>query len=862
MGFKGSLDTFNLADVFQNLSLNQQTGTLRLVAGSGACRNVYFASGHIKYLDRGDDKPLIPAEAFAVRGLASREQLDHAIAKASETGRPVGECLIDIGACSREQVDALFQHQIEEDIYELFGWEKADFEFTEGDPGAGRFADQVGFTKNVKIQVSGLIMEAARRIDEWERIRQQIPSPKEVYVFEESAAKAVAGGEIELDPIERRVFSLMDGIRDVGDLIADSCLSAFEVAKALSGFLQNGMIRPARVEELRAAAEKCEKAGERVKCIKLYERILAVGGEDVGIRKALAEACVAAGNAEKAAIHMNVLAEAALKEGDEEKALGVLRRIVQLIPRHAPSRERLAEIYARRDQKREAIINYQELCSIYQEGGRIAEARAACVRALELDPSHVDIRNELVKLCLLDNDRAAACRELEIMGDLYARAGRVKQAAETYRRILSMDHSLTQVKTKLSNVLLSEDEKRQRRVIIRTVLAAIALAILAAGGLGLYEYVNFREYERRMDAARDMELEAEGLLRAGKYDAAAARYREAAGAAAAARTLNSPFLALDRKAGERESKLLADARDAEEKAAEARAREQERIKSLISDIEKHEKAYELAEAISKCRDVIGSEYAEGPQKDSCSEKLAELTKKKREIEDFLSFMRVGTPDPAEEYRKKTEFLGKYPDHPECPRVRLPLTISALTGEADVVFDGALVGVAGERPLRIEYDPGKRHALEVRREGYRSYKRSFQTLETWELKVALARETAWKFSAKLNPNETIAAETGFSAVDRVFFIGTSEGAVVAVREGMDAELWRVAGRGGLGGEVVGKVHFVREGAADGGVLIFGVQRGEVVAYSLASGVKSPVWSASCAEPLQAGLSVEPVTLFGG
>ena len=70
------------------------------------------------------------------------------------------------------------------------------------------------------LTVSHLIMEAARRVDEWERLRKHVPSFKAIYCLDETGRKAIESGELEVEPPERFIAGLLDGSRDVEDLLA------------------------------------------------------------------------------------------------------------------------------------------------------------------------------------------------------------------------------------------------------------------------------------------------------------------------------------------------------------------------------------------------------------------------------------------------------------------------------------------------------------------------------------------------------------------------------------------------------------------------------------------------------------------
>src|SRR5690349_1021231 len=144
MGFKGSVESFSLADVFQNLSMNQQTGTLKVVASTGDEKHVYFETGQVRYLARGLRKPLLLPEVYIARGVVLKMQLDAAIERQRQSNESIGAALIALTHINAQQFGELVKHQIEEEIFDLFSWEKANFEFNEGAPAEGMFVDQIG----------------------------------------------------------------------------------------------------------------------------------------------------------------------------------------------------------------------------------------------------------------------------------------------------------------------------------------------------------------------------------------------------------------------------------------------------------------------------------------------------------------------------------------------------------------------------------------------------------------------------------------------------------------------------------------------------------------------------------------------
>src|SRR5438477_1536479 len=96
MGFKGSVESFSLADVFQNLAMNQQTGTPHVFTATSEEKFVYFQQGHVRFLSHGLGKPLLTPQVFHARGLINIMQLESSLQRQKETIEPAGTCLMSL----------------------------------------------------------------------------------------------------------------------------------------------------------------------------------------------------------------------------------------------------------------------------------------------------------------------------------------------------------------------------------------------------------------------------------------------------------------------------------------------------------------------------------------------------------------------------------------------------------------------------------------------------------------------------------------------------------------------------------------------------------------------------------------------
>ncbi|MCW8132236.1 MAG: PQQ-binding-like beta-propeller repeat protein [Planctomycetota bacterium] len=780
MGFQGSVESFSLADVFQNLAMNQQTGTLRVFVAGGHERHIYFESGQVKFLSHGTQKPLLLGEILVGRGVANEDQVAQALARQAEVREPLGACMVALTFMTQEQVDEIVRHQIEEEIYDLFGWEKAQFEFTDGPPAPGLFVDQAA-GKGPKLPISHLIMEAARRVDEWDKLRQQVPSFREIYKVDDHIVEAVAKGQLETDLIEKRVLSLIDGTRDVDDLIQDSFLFRFEVLSAVSGFLQGSMVRPAKPEELSSAAEQLAADGNQTRRCKVLERLLAVGGDNPEVRKALAEALAAEGLSDKAAIHFSVLADEEMKKGSEDGAIQLYRRILQILPQHLPSRDRLGAIYARRGQKREAVIQYQELIHSYTNNKQFPEARAACTKALECEPLNTELRNELIQVYLAEGDRGNAAREHEVLGDQLAKQGQSKAAADNYRKAMQCQPALSHLKKKLASVMLTEEDRRARTKRTLIVGAVAAGLLLVAAAIGVREFDNWQTLKRLQTQGVQYTAEAQMLESKRRYQEAGQKYQDIIvifrNSGLSERW--SPFVKANRSAQDAMDRFENLKNVADQNFQRMKSGGQQNSRADLEEalrLQREDNVYAASEAFDK---VLNNEFATDEDRENAKQHKGLLLKRIEEFEKGAERLKQAPKeafkDVIEEYSFKEGFLRNFQRIPQLPPdIQKPVKFSTDTNGVQVFLDGKFVNTANKDAENIfRYaDTGKARKFEFKKKGYRTLSMSTLGLGP-TAKVRLDREPAAFLEL-----EMLACGSPFSD-GKNLWVGNSEGAMVQV-----------------------------------------------------------------------------------
>jgi tetratricopeptide (TPR) repeat protein len=229
MAIKGSLKEASLPDVIQLLFLGRRTGCLAL-ADRHNFGTIYFDEGHIVYATIVNRRDRL-GDVLVASGRISAEQLAEAIERqAGDREHKLGEILVEQGALSRAELEQYMRHQIEEAVYYLFTWSSGTFNFE-----AGVRPEREDIL--ARINPEFLLLEGARRVDEWSLIEKKIPSFDIIFSVDRSHLGESAP---ELSAEQQRLIPLLDGTRDVQQVMDQCGLAEFEAGKALFGLITAG----------------------------------------------------------------------------------------------------------------------------------------------------------------------------------------------------------------------------------------------------------------------------------------------------------------------------------------------------------------------------------------------------------------------------------------------------------------------------------------------------------------------------------------------------------------------------------------------------------------------------------------------
>lgn len=232
MAIEGPIKELGIQDVLQMLDLARKTGVLTVRSQRMMDEAVvHLLDGELVFASRRRSMRLLGQQLLR-EGKLTETELERALEmQRQDPKQRLGAILVELGSVDRSELNRQLRFQIEETIYDLMAWDEGYFRFDEvEEPPASP----------VRVPVDSLLMEGARRLDEWTRLEARVPTPEAVPVL----APAEPGrGMVDLRPEEWEILAEVDGERDLRRIASDLGRSVFEVAKVVYGLVSMSVLR-------------------------------------------------------------------------------------------------------------------------------------------------------------------------------------------------------------------------------------------------------------------------------------------------------------------------------------------------------------------------------------------------------------------------------------------------------------------------------------------------------------------------------------------------------------------------------------------------------------------------------------------
>jgi hypothetical protein len=249
MSLTGSLKTMQVGDLLQWCGANFKTGTLRLARGP-VVKQLFFKDGRL--FSSTSNSPRETLGQFLIRsGKVSEEQLFGALIRQDRKHQLLGQILIGDGLLSQDELNDLLRIKTEESIYDCFLWPDGDFAFEDD-----RLPDKIPVS--LPLDLTTLILEGARRSDEWRRIWQVFPSRFTRFSTEGNEVRATSDEE-------RRILHLVSLGKNLEEIALEMHAVEFYAASRLLDLRERGLIRVETAEEEVPFEKQLEVIQERLR---------------------------------------------------------------------------------------------------------------------------------------------------------------------------------------------------------------------------------------------------------------------------------------------------------------------------------------------------------------------------------------------------------------------------------------------------------------------------------------------------------------------------------------------------------------------------------------------------------------------
>jgi hypothetical protein len=304
MPLRGDLKEFGVPEIFQLLEQQAKTGCLHIKTDIRDLE-VYFREGMVVGAFPGGEKPWDHLLGILCRiGYLSEEAVRRLDRRKTSDLTSLKEIIRGEALLGPRQIDVLLREHIEELLFPLFRKRRGEFFFVQDKTLASDW--ELGEA----LAPEPLVLDGLRKTDEWPLLKkrlgsfQEVPqrqatfrgkerlpwkqrlkalwgrarSVREEQTLDGSEEECLLEGEPALSSAERTVYSLIDGRRNIEEIIHVSLLGEFSACQAFLSLVDRGWIRFAEPTTPSPGERLTPSVGKEKERANLIRGALAVSG--------------------------------------------------------------------------------------------------------------------------------------------------------------------------------------------------------------------------------------------------------------------------------------------------------------------------------------------------------------------------------------------------------------------------------------------------------------------------------------------------------------------------------------------------------------------------------------------------------
>jgi tetratricopeptide (TPR) repeat protein len=535
MSLQGQIEEVGLGPIIQTLSLNRYRGTLRIETEAGS-RFFFISEGEIVLVRQVKRDPVRLGDLLIRAGHLSEADLADALQeqKRLENTLRLGETLAKLELVTPAQIEEAVRSKFEDDFLDLFLLDTGRFEFIFGLTPEALFSPDERLER-ISLSTDGLMMEAMRRVDEWQEMIQSLGSFDTIYRNRtQSIGTPIENYDFEGISLPKQaridLYELLDGSRSLREVIGAALRAGMatrlETFQYLHALEQNQLVKPMDFKTLLEDAKEALSSGDVQGAAKLIRAILTRKERlDLGLVKRYLGFLRKQQRPRLAFDEARRFAAQALADGDTDTAITLYEEAIELY-RTPEVIDRLFYALLRANRRERAVEVGLELRDHLQSEFSLGLATRVAQNLRELDGQNpavielwglIHMRSERNEEAVVELEKALA-----LAGDRHPRRAAIVTALlelQPERGDLRDERELLELQEARSQL-----RREQRRRWISIAVTLVAVVLVWRGRAEMNSRSKVSEVLRILAEADELEGQTEDLERAQELTE---RYRQA-----------------------------------------------------------------------------------------------------------------------------------------------------------------------------------------------------------------------------------------------------------------------------------------------------------------------------------------------
>ena len=225
---QGALQEFGLAEILQLVAMQHKTGLLRIESYEKVL-TFYFDQGMLvscRDRRRLADDPLI--EFMKKTGYLDAWQSLHLTLEVEENRNDIADVLLEKNLITPDELQQALLDMTQDLVFRTYNWKEGTYRFLSGEESLR------GLTHTVSLKMEAVLLEAARRVDEWPQILTKLPSPQVLL-------SPVTTLPASLDERSHGLLSRLRSPMRLAELVACGRLPEYEVYEIVAAAAESGI---------------------------------------------------------------------------------------------------------------------------------------------------------------------------------------------------------------------------------------------------------------------------------------------------------------------------------------------------------------------------------------------------------------------------------------------------------------------------------------------------------------------------------------------------------------------------------------------------------------------------------------------